>query len=296
MKALRYKPNRVARRLRAKGGDRKLLGLLIPDIQNPFYVEVIRGVEDAVYENDYAVFICNYAQNYEKEKFYLNILKAESIDGLIVAPYSEDDDIVEALVRQGMPIVCVDRGLVNVDADLVVVDNRKAAETAVDHLIGLGHARIGFVGGLYTIPTSRSRRDGYINSLNKAGIPVDNDLIHFGDSRHESGKKIVESLIQMNHPPTAIFTSNNVITLGALEVIHSAGIKVPEEMAIIGFDDMYWAISLNPPLTAVMQPGYEIGKQAVEMLFSRFANPERETRKVVLKTRLMVRKSCGFTL
>lgn len=293
MKSLNYKPNRVARRLRAKGGDRKLLGLLIPDIQNPFYVEVIRGVEDAVYANDYAVFICNYAQNYEKEKFYLNILKSESIDGLIVAPFSEDDKIVEALVRQGLPIVCVDRGLVNVEADLVVIDNVKAAEMAVDHLIGLGHTRIGFAGGLYTIPTSRTRRDGYLNSLEKAGIPIDEELIHFGDSKHDSGKKIAEQLIRMKHPPTAIFTSNNVITLGALELIHSHGIKIPEEMAIVGFDDMYWSISLNPPLTAVLQPGYEIGKQAVEMLFSRLSEPDRETRKIVLNTRLMIRKSCG---
>ncbi|MEX0685150.1 MAG: LacI family DNA-binding transcriptional regulator [Balneolales bacterium] len=296
MKDLNYSPNRVARRLRVKDGDRKLLGLLIPDIQNPFYVDVVRGVEELVFSKGYAVYICNFAQDYEKEKTYLNNLKSESIDGLIVAPYHEEDKMVISLVRDGFPIVCVDRGLGDIEVDLVTVDNDAGAYKAVKHLIGLGHKRIGYVGGLQSIPTSRKRKDGYIRALEESGIPIDDSLVKFGDSKHESGKNLALEFLNMSEPPTALFTGNNVITLGALESIHSKGLNIPDDVAIVGFDDMYWSISLNPPLTAVSQPGYEIGRQAANMLFERLEEPGREPRRIVLNTKLMIRQSCGSKL
>lgn len=296
VKELDYSPNRVARRLRVRDGERKLLGLLVPDIQNPFYVDVIRGVEDMVFARDYAVYICNFAQDYEKEKTYLNKLQSESIDGLIVAPYHEDDKMVISLVREKFPIVCVDRGLKGVDVDLVVVDNEKGAYNAVNHLIEIGHRRIGYVGGLYSIPTSQKRHDGYVKALKANGLEIDNDLIKFGDSKHVSGMRLTAEFLDMPCPPTALFTGNNVITLGALETIHSRGLSIPADIAILGFDDMFWANSLNPPLTAVLQPGYEIGRQAASMLFERLEEPGREPRKIVLNTKLMVRQSCGAEL
>jgi DNA-binding LacI/PurR family transcriptional regulator len=291
---LHYTPNRVARRLRVREGDRKLLGVLIPDIQNPFYVDVVRGIEEHTLQKDYAIYICNFAQDYNREKAYLKRLKSESVDGLIVAPYHEGDRLVTSLVEDDFPIVCVDRGLSDVDVDLVIVNNEEGAYNAVKHLIDLGHRRIGYAGGLYSIPTSRSRRDGYVRALAEHQVPVDESLIKFGDSRHESGKKLANELLNMPKPPTALFTGNNVITLGALETIHSRGIKIPGEIAIVGFDDMPWSISLNPPLTAVFQPGYEMGSHAARMLFERLEEPDHEPRKVVLNTKLVVRQSCGF--
>lgn len=290
---LNYRPNRAARRLRVKDGIHQLIGLLIPDIQNPFYVDVIQGVEEVVYSNDYAVFICNFSQDYNKEKAYLNIMKEEGIDGLIVAPYHEEDRMVTSLVHSGLPIVCIDRGLNKVNADLVVVDNESGAYQAVKHLIQLGHERIGYVGGLYSIPTSRHRRDGYVKALREFDIEIDDSLIKFGDSKHESGQQMVREFLDMDNPPSALFTGNNVITLGGLEVIHSRGVKIPDEIAVVGFDDMYWSNSLNPPLTAVKQSGYDIGKQATTMLFERLSEPGRAPRKVQLHTELIVRKSCG---
>jgi DNA-binding LacI/PurR family transcriptional regulator len=290
---LDYSPNRVARRLRVKDGRRKLFGLLIPDIQNPFYMDVVRGVEEIVYSKDYAVFICNFSQDYEKEKKYLEIMKSEGIDGLIVAPYHERDKMVTALVRDGLPIVCVDRGLSDVDVDLVVVDNEIGAYNAISHLIKLGHKKIGFVGGLYAIPTSRQRRDGYVRALKENGIEVYDELIKFSDSRQESGKKLVNMFLDMDRPPTALFTNNNLLTLGGLEVIHSRGLLIPDEIAIVGFDDMYWSNSLNPPLTAVFQSGFEVGRQAAKMLFERLDDPGQATKKILLNTKLNVRQSCG---
>jgi DNA-binding LacI/PurR family transcriptional regulator len=293
IKQTNYKPNRVAQRLRIKGGHKKIIGLLIPDIQNPFYADVIKGVEEFAYSRNYALMMCNFAQNKEKEKMYLDIMKSESVDGMIVAPFDDQDQDVIALIEEGFPIVCVDRGLKHInDVDVVLVDNEKGAFDAVSLLIQKGHQRIAYVGGLPSIPTSQQRKDGYFYALRNANLPIENDLIRFGDSKHESGKSITKELIQLEQPPTAIFTGNNLITLGALETIHSEGLKIPEDIAIIGFDDMPWSMSLNPPLTAVRQPGYEIGKRAAEMIYQRILDPKRSFATIMLKTEVIIRRSC----
>lgn len=292
IKEVNYKPNRVAQRLRIKEGHRKIIGLLVPDIQNPFYVDVVRGVEDYAYSRNYALLMSNFAQNKDKEKMYLDIMRSESVDGLILAPYDEYDAEVISLIKSGIPIVCVDRGLADVPVDVVLVDNEKGAFDAVSLLISKGHKRIAYVGGLPSIPTSQQRKEGYIRAMQSNGLEVDEELIRFGDSKHESGKKITSELLKLETPPTAIFAGNNLITLGALETIHSLGLSVPENVAIIGFDDMPWAISLNPPLTAVKQPGYDIGKQAAGLLYQRIMEPDKLTAKTILNTELIIRSSC----
>jgi LacI family transcriptional regulator/LacI family repressor for deo operon, udp, cdd, tsx, nupC, and nupG len=292
IKELKYSPNRVAQRLRNRNVSSNLLGVLIPDIQNPFYVEVLRGIEDVAYENKYALIMCNFAQDERKEMLYLDILQSESIDGLIAAPTNEHDQKVISLVRKGLPIVCVDRGLSGVDVDVVLVENRVGAFSAVDHLVKSGYKRIAYISGLPQIPSSQQREQGYLDALTANGLPIDRNLIKYGDSRHESGVKLCSELLGIADPPDAIFAGNNLITLGALETIHKKGLKIPAQIAIIGFDDMYWSISLNPPLTAVRQPAYEIGKRAAEQLILRIKDPSRPTVSVILKTELMIRSSC----
>jgi DNA-binding LacI/PurR family transcriptional regulator len=293
IKLLNFKPSRVAQRLRTKDGHRKMIGLVVPDIQNPFYVEVVRGVEDKAYSKNYALLICNFAQDEIKAKLYLDIMKSESVDGLIVAPVHEGDKDVQNLVMSGLPLVCVDRGLSDLDVDVVVVDNEQGAYEAVNYLAKLGHSRIAYIGGLPTIPTSRQRKNGYTRALIDNNLPMDESLIKFGDSKLESGKALTKILLEIKNPPTAIFTGNNLITLGALESIHAKGLQIPKDISILGFDDMPWSSSLNPPLTAVSQPGYEIGKRAADMLFQRIAEPNQGSAKVVLKTKLVIRQSCS---
>ena len=292
IKELKYKPNRVAKRLRNKNASGNLLGVLIPDIQNPFYVEVLRGIEDVTYENKYALIMCNFSQDEKKEKLYLDILQSESIDGLIAAPVNEHDQKVINLVKSGLPIVCFDRGLSGVDVDVVLVENRNGAFSAVDYLAKSGYKRIAYISGLPQLPSSQQRELGYTDALIANGLTIDRLFIRYGDSRHESGVRLCEELLSLPVPPDAIFTGNNLITLGALETIHRKGLKIPEEVAIIGFDDMYWSISLNPPLTAVRQPAYEIGKRAAEQLILRINDPTRPTVNLTLKTELMIRNSC----
>ncbi|WP_114782514.1 LacI family DNA-binding transcriptional regulator [Botryobacter ruber] len=295
IKSLNFRPSRVAQRLRSKGGNSKIIGLVLPDIQNPFYVDVIRGIEEVMYEHGYAAIMCNFAQDEKRERLYLDILKSESIDGLIVAPVHGRDQKVAGLVLSGLPIVCIDRGLTGVEADVVLVDNQQGAYDAVSHLIKLGHRRIAYISGLPQIPTSRARLAGYEMAFRENELVVDEELIKYGDSKHESGMKLTEELLALPTPPTALFTGNNLITLGALETIHRQGLKIPEEIALVGFDDMYWSISLNPPLTAVKQPGFEMGKRAAELLFQRIKDPSRPTAKVVFDAKLQVRSSCGAT-
>lgn len=292
IKAMKYKPSRVAKRLRNRNASGNLLGVLIPDIQNPFYVEVLRGIEDVAYENKYAIIMCNFSQDEKKAKLYLDIFQSESIDGLVAAPANEHDQKVIDLVKAGLPIVCVDRGLVGVDVDVVLVENRNGAFSAVNHLIKSGYRRIAYISGLSHLPSSQQREKGYMEALLQNGLSVEKELIKYGDSRHDSGVKLCEELLNLPLPPDAIFAGNNLITLGALETIHKKGLKIPQEVAIIGFDDMYWAISLNPTLTAVRQPAYEIGKRAAELLIQRINDPSRPTVSMILKTELMVRSSC----
>jgi DNA-binding LacI/PurR family transcriptional regulator len=293
IKELNYRPNRVAQRLRIKEGHRKIIGLLIPDIQNPFYVDVVRGVEDYAYSRNYALLMCNFAQNKEKERMYLDIMVSESVDGMIVAPFDKYDQDVINLLEKDFPIVCVDRGLADYqDVDIVLVDNEKGAFEAVSYLIVQGYERIAYIGGLPSNPTSQQRKDGYVKAFQKYNMPIDSELIKFGNSKRDSGTVIVRELLQLEKRPTAFFTGNNLITLGALETIHAMNLVIPGDVAIIGFDDMPWSISLNPPLTAVKQPGYEIGKRAADLLYQKIIEPEKPSVKMMLNTELIIRDSC----
>lgn len=292
IKDLKYQPSRVAKRLRSKSVSSHLLGVLIPDIKNPFYVEVLEGIEEVAYNNNYALIMCNFGQDEKKEKMYLDILQSEAIDGLIAAPASEDDVQLKKMVIEGLPIVCVDRGLKDIDVDVVLVDNESGAYNAVEFLAKSGYQRIAHISGLLSIPSSRHRVIGYKRAMANNGLPIYDELIVHGDSKMQSGIELCEKLLDLPLPPDAIFTGNNLITLGALEVIHRRGLKIPEDVAIVGFDDMFWASSLNPPLTAVRQPAREIGKRASELLIQRIENPDRSSIKMILNTKLMKRSSC----
>jgi LacI family transcriptional regulator/LacI family repressor for deo operon, udp, cdd, tsx, nupC, and nupG len=288
---LEYKPNRVAQRLRSSNSKTKLLGLIIPDIQNPFFVDVVRGVEDYAYQHNFAVMIGNFGQDEKKEKLYLDIFQSENIDGLIVAPIHGKDKGIENLVKKNIPVICIDRGLTEIDVDVVKVDNEQGAFNAIHHLVSIGHKRIAFISGNFKIPTYIERLAGYKRALNDYGIPFDESLIFARNSDYKSGYEIANKILELEERPTAIFSGNNLLTLGALEAIHAQNIRIPEEISIIGFDDMPWSISLNPPLSAVRQPGFDMGRKAAEMLYERILNPSKKKENIVLKTELMLRKS-----
>lgn len=295
IKELDYRPSRVAQRLRNQNIKSKLIGLILPDIQNPFYVDVIKGVEEYVYKNGFAVVIGNFSQDEKKEQLYIDIFQSESVVGFIIAPANGKDKKVEELISSGSFVVCVDRGLDNNAADVVLIDNEKGAFMAVDHLIKLGHTRIAHITGSKLIPTTSQRILGYNNAFKFHKLQVNEEYIVSKDSTQRSGIELTEKLLSLPNPPTAIFTGNNLITLGALETIHKKGLRIPEDVAIIGFDDMLWSYVLNPPLTAIRQSGFDIGHRAAEMLLQRVQDPQRSVSKIILNPELVVRKSCGAT-
>lgn len=290
---LGYMPSRVARRLRLKGGRANLLGLVIPDIQNPFFADVTRGVEDVAQAHGYALILSNSDEDADKQRLALEILQTEDVDGVIVPPVGAEDSAIEELLDSGIAVVCVDRRLPGTRVDTILSDNRKGAYEAVSHLIDLGHERIGFIGGIPHISTLTERRAGYERALRDHDLPVDPALIMEGDDRREQGKIFTNELLSLAAPPTALFTGNNLTTLGALAALNERGVEVPDEMALVGYDDVPWPMALNPPPTVVDQPGYEMGRRAAEILLGRLQAPDRSPTTVTLQPKLIVRRSCG---
>lgn len=292
MHDLDYRPNRVARRLRQRGGKRHLLGLIIPDIQNPFFAEIARGVEDVAYANQFAVMLCNSDEDAKKESFYLEVMRAESVDGIILPPLNDRDPHVIKIAESGMPIVTVDRSLSDSAIDKVEVDNRQGAFDAVAHLIKKGHRRVGLITGPIDISTSRDRKLGYEQALGANDIPLDPKYMRTGDNKQASGVVLAGELLDLEARPTALFVGNNLMAVGAIEAIHRRGLKIPKDVAIIGFDDLPWADVLDPPLTVVRQPAYEVGRTAAELLLKRLDSPNSPPAWLRLRPRLQLRKSC----
>jgi LacI family transcriptional regulator/LacI family repressor for deo operon, udp, cdd, tsx, nupC, and nupG len=291
MEQLSYQPSRVARRLRMEASQ--ILGLIISDIANPFFTSVVRGIEDVAYANQYSLLLCNSDEDPVKEAMYVEVLQAERVAGIIISSIDENSTSCESLLRNGVPIVAMDRRLRPFDVDTVLVDNVKGAYQATSHLIHLGHRRIGLIGGPSRITTGRERREGYEKAVSEHGAELDQSLIKIGDFKQDSGYQRACELLEMDDPPTAIFTANNLMTLGALNAIHEKGLNIPQDVAIVGFDDMPWATSLNPPLTAVAQPTYELGQVAAEMLLARIADRDHPIQEIKLETALIIRQSCG---
>ncbi|HEY0777387.1 MAG TPA: LacI family DNA-binding transcriptional regulator [Gemmatirosa sp.] len=291
--ALGYHPNRVARRLRGDAAAASLIGLLVPDIQNPFFAEVARGVERVAQAEGYMVFVGNSDEDEAVERRYLRLMRAERVDGIILPASSDNATTVVEMARGGLPIVCVDRRLPRATLDTVVADNVEGAYDAVRHLLAVGHRRIAFIGGRRQLSTTQERQQGYRRALAEQGIVVDETLVRAGDSRQAGGRDLTRELLELPHPPTALLVGNNLMTLGALETIHARGLRIPDDVAVVGYDDMPWAAAFNPPLTAVRQPGQELGRRAAELLLARIEDPSRSTTLVTLRPELVVRLSCG---
>lgn len=288
---LGYRPNRVAQRLRAARSN--LVGLIVTDITNPFFNLIMSSVETVFFERGFSVLMSNTNADPQKEIDYLRIMENEEIAGLIIAPTSENASRVIELAERGLPVVVIDRRMDNKHVDSVLSNNVEGAYSAVSHLITLGHHRIAHIGGPHHLTSGRERYEGYHRAMQDAHLVVEPGWIRTGDHRHESGYECVQSLLDLSPIPTAIFVSNNMMTLGALNAIHDRGIRVPEEIAVVGFDDMPWSISLNPPLTTVAQPILQIGYEAASLLLERINQPGLAARTVVLETHLVVRASCG---
>lgn len=288
---LNYAPNRVAQRLRANHS--RLIGIVVTDITNPFFNTIMASIEAVFFDQGFSVLMSNTMAVPRKELDYLSMMESEEIAGLIIAPSSENVDRVAEMAEAGLPIVVLDRRMSNAHVDVVLADNGGGAQSAVDHLVSLGHTRIGHIGGRMPLSSGRERYEGYKQAMEKHGLPVADGWVRFGDHKHESGYARALELMDEDDPPSAWFVANNMMTLGALNAVHDRGRHIPDDIAIVGFDDMPWAISLNPPLTVVAQPTLEIGQLAANMLMERIQQPDLAPRVTVVDTKLIIRASSG---
>lgn len=291
MEELDYHPNAVARSLRTR--KTQVIGVVVSDITNPFFATLVRGAEDAALEAGYSIVVCNSDETVEKENRYVQVLRRRRVDGMLLAPVGGGENpAIQKLAQQGVPFVCVDRRAAGVEADAVLSDNVGGAYTATQHLIERGHRRIGIVLGIRGATTTEERLAGYRQALEEAGIHFSEDLVVWGGYRVEGGRRATAKLLSLTPPPTAIFSTNNLMTVGVLQELFHRRVVIPQEMAVVGFDDLEWAEMVHPPLTAVAQRPYEIGHKAVELLLSRLGGEEDlSSREVRVPVELRVRES-----
>jgi LacI family transcriptional regulator len=294
MRELNYEPNAAARMLTLRRSN--TIGLIVSDIRNPFFASVARGVEDVAQEHSYTVVLCNSDEDILRETACLKALQTRQVDGVLLASAGVSDLHLSRLVHAGFPVVLVDRELPHLRVSAVLLDNEGAAYGAVRHLILQGHKRIAMISGRPSISTTTERIAGYQRALREAGLELDDRLIVSGESTSEGGVQATLLVLNVMPRATAIFSGNNLMSIGALHAIGSRGLSVPDDIALVGFDDFPfpWSDAFRPHLTTVAQPTYELGRRAAEMLVQRLkAQKSGDPQRVVLEGKLVIRESSG---
>ena len=284
---LGYRPNLVARSLRSQHSN--TIGLIVSDIRNPFFTSISRAVEDTAYEQGFSVFLCNTDENPEKETIYLNLMQDASVAGIIFSPTRQAIANFTAS-NLPFPLVVVDRSVPGVDVDAVLLDNIDAAYRLTTHLIENGYRRIAALCGEMST-TGRERQSGYEKALRAHGLAPAAELVKYVQPKIEAGHTAALRMLDSAQPPDALLTTNSLLAAGALQAIRERNLTIPDDIALVTFDETTWASLVQPAITLIAQPTYEIGKTAAELLMQRVTDPTRATRQVILKGQLLVRGS-----
>lgn len=288
-KELGYRVNALARGLRLQRTNE--IGVIVPDISNPFFSAVIKSLATELHKKDFNLIVYDSDEDIKSEASAIKSLLEKRVDGLIIASVGQDFSHIQKVKDIKLPFVMVDRCFEALDADSVSVDNVKGAMLAVNHLLKEGHKRIAIIQGLRGTYANETRLVGYKAALQNANIEVDDKLIVGDDFRSFNGYLKTKQLLSLSNPPTAIFTAGDLIALGALEACRESSIDIPSELSLITFDDPVFATYLSPALTAIEQPITRMAEIAVSMLFRRMSTPNEEGRKVLLEPKLNIRNS-----
>jgi LacI family transcriptional regulator len=301
---LGYRANSLARSMTT--GTTNTLALVIADIENPYFARAARGFTDTARGDGFEVIVANTDEDVDAERAAVKVLLEKRIDGLVVAAASRTSfDHLEAARSAGVQVVLLDRRIPGLAADSVLIDSRAAAATAVSHLISNGHTRIGLVTGAspeevahagrhrsrHLMSTGKDRIDGYRDALRAAQLEPMPEYLKLGDFHRNAAGAMARELMALPRPPTAIFTTDGVITLGVLEALQELGIAVPEQVSVLGFDDPDWSVVVRPKLTVVAQPAYELGALAAQRVIARIRGDVTRARPHRLPTELVVRDS-----
>lgn len=286
---LGYIPNMLGPSLRFR--QTNTLALIVVDITNPFWTIVARGVEDAAQEKHYNVILCNTDESLKKQDQYLTMLLKRRIDGILFVPADDRLASVDLIQKQKVDVVLLDRRIAGVEADIVRGDSFGSAYQLAEHLIGLGHKHIAVLAGPQNISTSIDRVAGFRQAMSEAGLEHNFDNVYWGSFRHNPGDTAKQAL-QSSPRPTAFMAVNNFIAYGALQVFAQEGLKVPGDVSLVTFDDFPASINPTPFLTEAVQPAYEMGFQATQLLLARLQDKGPENRQeIVLPTEIVIRQS-----
>lgn len=289
MRQLGYHANAHARGLTGKRAQS--VGLALPDITNPFFTEIATGVEAAAYARRYHVFLCNAAEDPERELASIHLLQEKRADGLILCSSRLPDDELVALVRQGHPVVLVNRRLHIPESVQIAADYERGGYLATKHLLDLGHTRIGALTLTAETVNSREKLQGYFRALREAGIAPDPALVARGPSHLNGGYEAAMRLVQPPRSISGLFAYSEPMAVGALRACDVLGARVPEDVAIVAFGGGRLSAMVHPPLSTIHVPLYDIGRQAFEMLWQLLSGPTLERRHVLIEPALIVRES-----
>jgi LacI family transcriptional regulator len=290
---LGYVPSRLARGLsRQRTGT---IAVIVPDVANPFFTLIVRAAEEVARRADYRVILCDTRADLAVERDAIGEMLAQRVEGIVIAPVSDRSSAhLRRLDRFGVPFVLIDRTVEGVDADAVLGDSEAGARQLVQHLISLGHRRIGMVVESDEVSTARDRRHGYDAALAGAGIQLDPTLVVHAAVDPGGGFEGMSRLLELEEAPTAVFTVNNLVAVGAIEAVRAAGMEVPDDVALVCFDDIEYASRLYPFLTAMEQPAETFGALGTQLLLERIEGRGSERKRmVVLPGQFTVRRSCG---
>jgi LacI family transcriptional regulator len=288
IRELGYVPSAVARSLQRSATN--TLGMLIPNSSNPYFAEIVRGIEDRCFGAGYNLVLCNTDDEPRRQGMVLQVLAERRVDGLIVVSSGEDPALPDLLAGLRMPTVMVDREIDTLPCDLVETAHMQGALLAVQHLTALGHRRIACIGGPAGVATADQRAEGWRMALAGLGLPSAG-LLQPGDFTSEGGYAAMHAILRRTPRPSAVFVANDLMAIGALCAAHECGVAVPDELSLVGFDDIELARFACPPLTTVAQPKQRIAAMAVDMLLERIEGRRQDVRKVVLQPELRVRAS-----
>jgi DNA-binding LacI/PurR family transcriptional regulator len=287
VRELDYTVNDIARGLQTR--QTKTVGMLIPDIANPFYAKVVRGVENVLKEANYSLILGSTYNQTEEQSRYLTVFRSKQIDGLLLFICPGDNEEVRALVRAKKPIVFVGRTPVGLKADSVSANNLKGAQLAVARLIVRGHKRVALVNGQEGLSSSADRVDGWKRALNKSRLAAPKELLAHGDWTAEAGYGATLRFLDLPEPPTAIFAVNFLMMTGVLRALQERGVRCPQEVEVISSDDSEWLDVFTPRISTVAQPSYEMGEKSAQLLLKRIRAPKRGFEQIVLEPELVIR-------
>jgi DNA-binding LacI/PurR family transcriptional regulator len=289
VRELGYQPSAIARGL--KLGRTNMIALIIPTISTPMFSEMIEGIEEVATATNYNLILCRSARDPKRELTYLNLFRDGRVDGIILAAPRVDDPCFGELASSKVPVVLVGGKAPGEDVPSVVVDNRRGASEAIRYLLELGHRRIGFINGPLTVFDSRERFEAVKDALGKAGVLFDERLYIEGDFTRSSGYAAAREIMSRAARPTALFVGGDTMAMGAMQALKDMGFRIPDDVAVVGFDDIKYAQYFEPPLTTVRQPAYHVGSRATKMLLSLIQGKSLRRKHLVMDVKLVIRDS-----